>query len=86
MDIYFWYTSAFGSPVARIQGIGYIQELVSRLTQTRIAVHNTSTNGTLDDSDETFPFGRSIYVDATHEVVVLNGELLWFLVGWPLGL
>ena len=68
------YTSAFGSPVARVQGIGWIQELVARLTQTRIKSHNTSTNGTLDDSDITFPFGNSLYVDATHEVVVLNGQ------------
>ncbi|KAF8330828.1 phosphoglycerate mutase-like protein [Cantharellus anzutake] len=72
LDLHFWYNSAFGSPVARIQGIGYIQELVSRLTQTRIPVHNTSTNATLDDNDETFPLGRSIYIDATHEVVFLN--------------
>ena len=35
--------------------------------------HNTSTNGTLDDNPVTFPLdGRSLYVDATHEVVVLE--------------
>ncbi|OBZ66403.1 3-phytase A [Grifola frondosa] len=72
MDLYFWYNSAFGSPVARVQGIGYIQELVARLTHTPIAVHNSSTNATLDDSETTFPLGQSLYVDATHEVVVLN--------------
>lgn len=37
LDLYFWYKSGFGSPVARAQGIGYIQELVARLTQTPIA-------------------------------------------------
>ncbi|KDQ54057.1 hypothetical protein JAAARDRAFT_38656 [Jaapia argillacea MUCL 33604] len=72
MDLYFWYDSAFGSPVARIQGIGYVQELLARLTHTKIPVHNSSTNATLDDSDITFPLGQSLYVDATHEVVVLN--------------
>ncbi|KAF9516142.1 hypothetical protein BS47DRAFT_1341238 [Hydnum rufescens UP504] len=72
LDLYFWYTSAFGSPVARILGVGYIAELVSRLTETRIETHNTSTNATLDDNDITFPFGHSLYVDATHEVVVLH--------------
>ncbi|RXW17979.1 hypothetical protein EST38_g7881 [Candolleomyces aberdarensis] len=71
LDIAFWYESAFGSPVAKVQGIGWIQELVSRLTKTPIEVHNTSTNSTLHNP-VTFPLGNSLYVDATHEVVVLN--------------
>ncbi|KIL68527.1 hypothetical protein M378DRAFT_158328 [Amanita muscaria Koide BX008] len=72
LDLLFWYTSAFGSPVARVQGIGYIQELIARLTHTPISVHNSSTNATLDDNPITFPLNDSLYVDATHEVVVLN--------------
>jgi len=73
LDLYFWYDSAFGSPFGKILGIGYVQELVARLTKTPIPVHNTSTNGTLDDNPITFPLdGRSLYVDATHEVVVLQ--------------
>lgn len=72
LDLYFWYDSAFGSPLARVHGIGYIQELVARLTHTPIATHNSSTNATLDDNSATFPLGQSLYVDATHEVVVLN--------------
>ncbi|EIN13824.1 phosphoglycerate mutase-like protein [Punctularia strigosozonata HHB-11173 SS5] len=71
-DLYFWYDSAFGSPVAKVQGIGYVQEMIARLTHTPIAVHNSSTNATLDDDERTFPLGQSLYVDATHEVVVLN--------------
>lgn len=66
------YGSAFGSPVARVQGIGYVQELVARLTHTPIETHNSSTNATLNDNPITFPLGQSLYVDATHEVVVLN--------------
>lgn len=73
MDVFFWYNSGFGSPLARAEGIGYVQELVARLTHTPIAVHNSSTNATLDDDPRTFPLGQSLYVDATHEVVVLNG-------------
>ncbi|KIO02534.1 hypothetical protein M404DRAFT_147468 [Pisolithus tinctorius Marx 270] len=71
MDLLFWYDSAFGSPVARIQGLGYIQELVSRLTHMPIEVHNSSTNATWH-REETWPLYDSLYVDATHEVVVLN--------------
>lgn len=73
MDVFFWYNSAFGAPLARAEGIGYVQELIARLTHTPIAVHNSSTNGTLDNDPITFPLGQSLYVDATHEVVVLNG-------------
>ncbi|KLO12534.1 phosphoglycerate mutase-like protein [Schizopora paradoxa] len=72
LDLYFWYDSAFGSPVARIQGVGYIQEMLARLTHTPIQVHNSSTNSTLDDDERTFPLDHALYVDATHEVVVLN--------------
>jgi hypothetical protein len=68
------YDSAFGAPLSRALGIGYIQELVARLTHTRIERHNSSTNSTLDDNSITFPLDHNLYVDATHEVVVLNSE------------
>ncbi|EJU01676.1 phosphoglycerate mutase-like protein [Dacryopinax primogenitus] len=71
-DIYFWYDSGWGSPVARGLGLGYVKELVARLTNTPIAVHDSTTNSTLDDNPITFPLGSSLYVDATHETVVLN--------------
>ncbi|KAM6489807.1 phosphoglycerate mutase-like protein [Amanita muscaria] len=71
-DLNLWYDSAFGSPVGRVQGIGYVQELIARLTHTPISTHNSSTNATLDDNPITFPLNDSLYVDATHEVVVLN--------------
>lgn len=35
--------------------------------------HNSTTNATLNDDPRTFPLGQALYVDATHEVVVLNG-------------
>lgn len=74
LDLSFWYDSAFGSPVGRIQGLGYIQELVSRLTHTPIEIYNSSTNSTLDGDETTFPLNDILYVDATHEVVVLNSR------------
>lgn len=74
LDLAFWYDSAFGSPVGRVQGVGYVQELISRLTHTPIETYNTSTNATLDADDLTFPLNDVLYVDATHEVVVLNSR------------
>ncbi|CAK5262002.1 unnamed protein product [Mycena citricolor] len=72
LDIFFWYNSGFGYPLARALGVGYVQEMVARLTHTPIPIHNTSTNGTLNDDPITFPLDHSLYVDATHEVVVLQ--------------
>jgi hypothetical protein len=70
------YGSAFGDPVARVQGIGWVKELVARLTHTPIKEHNSSTNSTLDDDPVTFPLNQSLYVDATHEVIVLNSTFI----------
>ncbi|KAJ7682173.1 phosphoglycerate mutase-like protein [Mycena polygramma] len=72
LDLFFWYNSGFGFALARSMGVGYVQELVARLTHTPIETHNSSTNATLDDNPVTFPLGQSLYVDATHEVVVLH--------------
>ncbi|KAG1816550.1 histidine phosphatase superfamily [Suillus variegatus] len=66
----FWYGFGPGNPTAAAQGLGYVQELVSRLTHTPINVWNSSTNSTLDSSNITFPLNQPIYVDATHDVVI----------------
>ncbi|KIK52826.1 hypothetical protein GYMLUDRAFT_250818 [Collybiopsis luxurians FD-317 M1] len=74
LDLSFWYNSGPGSPVARIQGAGWVQELLARLEHKRMEPHEHrfSTNSTLNDNPITFPVNQSLYVDATHEVVVLN--------------
>ncbi|KAG5727396.1 3-phytase A [Termitomyces sp. T112] len=72
LDLSFWYGSGFGCPLARVQGYGWVKEFLARLTNTPITEHNSSTNSTLDDDPITFPLNQSLYVDATHEVVVLN--------------
>ncbi|KAG1893282.1 histidine phosphatase superfamily [Suillus fuscotomentosus] len=68
----FWYSCGPGNPTSAAQGLGYVQELVSRLTHTPINVWNSSTNSTLDSSNITFPLNQPIYVDATHDVVISN--------------
>lgn len=49
-----------------------MQELVSRLTQTRISEFNSSVNKTIVTSDIWFPLDQPIYVDATHDNVMAN--------------
>ncbi|KAF8212589.1 phosphoglycerate mutase-like protein [Mycena galopus ATCC 62051] len=69
-DLAFWYSYGPGNPATSAQGIGYVQELVSRLTQTRITEFDTTVNGSIVSSDVLFPFGQPIYVDATHDTVI----------------
>ncbi|KAG2056927.1 phosphoglycerate mutase-like protein [Suillus hirtellus] len=70
VDLNFWYSSGPGNPTAAAQGLGYVQELVSRLTHTPINVWNSSTNSTLNSNNITFPLNQPIYVDATHDTVI----------------
>ncbi|CUA67235.1 3-phytase A [Rhizoctonia solani] len=70
-DLLFWYNDAYGSPIGQALGLGWVSELVARLTHTPIEVHNTTTNATMHDSIR-FPLNQSIYVDSTHETVFLN--------------
>ncbi|KAJ9111687.1 hypothetical protein QFC19_001046 [Naganishia cerealis] len=70
-DIMWWYGSGFGSPIARAQGIGYVQELVSRLTHTRITEHNSTTNSSFHN-DLQFPLNDALYVDFTHDTTFVQ--------------
>ncbi|KAJ6595075.1 phosphoglycerate mutase-like protein [Mycena vulgaris] len=69
-DLLFWYSFGPGNPAVSAQGIGYVQELVSRLTKTRITKFETTVNQTLVSSNVTFPLDQPIYVDATHDTVI----------------
>ncbi|WVF67719.1 hypothetical protein IAT40_002478 [Kwoniella sp. CBS 6097] len=65
-DLYWWYSSSFGYKPARAMGIGWVQELVSRLTKTRLTEFNTTTNATFHN-DVHFPLDDPLYVDFTHD-------------------
>lgn len=69
-DLSFWYNNGPGNPAVAAQGIGWVQELVSRLTQTRITEFASSVNGTIVSSNVTFPLSQPIFVDATHDTVI----------------
>ncbi|EED80594.1 predicted protein [Postia placenta Mad-698-R] len=69
VDLDFWYEVGPGSPIGSAWGIGYVQELVARLTQTPLTVFDTTTNGTLDGNNVTFPLDQPIYMDATHDSI-----------------
>lgn len=79
-DVAFWYGFGPGNPTTAAVGIGYVQELVAKLTQTPITVHNTSTNATITDSTVTFPLDQPIFVDATHDTIISASTVLIFFV------
>jgi len=56
----------YGQALGRVQGVGYVNELLARLTGKPVQDH-TQTNRTLDSSPTTFPLNRSIYVDFSHD-------------------
>lgn len=61
-----WYGFSHGNPLGPTQGVGFVNELIARLTDEQV-VDATSTNRTLDDNDDTFPLGRQLYADFSHD-------------------
>lgn len=68
-----WYVYGPGRDLGPAQGIGFVNELLARMTGKPVEDH-TSTNSTLDSSAETFPLDRKLYVDFSHD----NGMMTVF--------
>lgn len=62
--------SRYGQELGAIQGVGYINELLARLTGQQVQ-DNTQTNRTLDSSPITFPLDRKLYVDFSHDRLMI---------------
>ncbi|KAM7203507.1 Histidine phosphatase superfamily [Rhypophila sp. PSN 637] len=81
-----WYSYGPGNPLGPTQGVGYVNELIARMTA-RPVVDHTSTNSTLDSSPITFPLDRALYADFSHDndmVSVLGALGLYNLTGLAL--
>jgi len=61
-----WYGFGDGHPLGPTQGVGFVNELVARLTQTPVE-DRTTTNRTLDGSPATFPLDAQLYADFSHD-------------------
>ncbi|KAI1821942.1 histidine phosphatase superfamily [Xylaria intraflava] len=60
---WYGYTS---SPLGPTQGVGFVNELIARLTGQPVA-DTTTTNTTLDSSHESFPLDSILYADFSHD-------------------
>lgn len=58
--------SRYGHPLGPVQGVGYVNELIARLTGTTVQ-DSTQTNHTITSNPELFPLNRTIYADFTHD-------------------
>ncbi|KAI0072417.1 acid phosphatase, partial [Panus rudis PR-1116 ss-1] len=60
-DVEKFYKTGYGNELGPVQGVGYINELLARLTVRPVEDH------TQHNDSFPFPLGRSIYADFTHE-------------------
>jgi len=65
-DLDKYYGTGYGQELGPVQGVGYINELLARLTSSPVNDH-TQTNTTLDNSPLTFPLNRTLYADFSHD-------------------
>ncbi|KAI0329618.1 phytase [Cubamyces sp. BRFM 1775] len=65
-DLDKYYGTGYGQPLGPVQGVGFINELLARLTSQPVRDH-TQTNRTLDSSPVTFPLNRTLYADFSHD-------------------
>jgi len=61
-----YYGYHLGAILGPTQGVGFVNELIARLTSTAVHDH-TNTNTTLDGNEKTFPLGRKLYADFSHD-------------------
>lgn len=61
-----FYGYSHGNPLGPTQGVGFANELIARMTNKPVNDH-TTTNSTLDGSETTFPLGRKLYADFSHD-------------------
>ena len=65
-----YYGYGNGRPLGPTQGVGFVNELIARLTSSPVN-DQTSTNHTLDSSNRTFPLNLPLYADFSHDKSVL---------------
>ncbi|EIT75539.1 multiple inositol polyphosphate phosphatase [Aspergillus flavus] len=72
VDLQFYGNYGFGAPTGRAQGIGYVLELAARLEGKRIETSDTSINATVDSKPATFPLNQPLYMDMSHDDVIVG--------------
>jgi hypothetical protein len=61
-----YYGNGGGNPLGAAQGVGFVNELIARMTQTPVR-DDTTVNSTLDSDPTTFPLNATLYADFSHD-------------------
>ncbi|KAE8152821.1 histidine phosphatase superfamily [Aspergillus avenaceus] len=72
LDMRLYGASGFGSPTGRAQGIGYVLELAARLEGKLPSLGDTSINTTYDTDPARFPIHQPLYMDMTHDKIIIG--------------
>ncbi|KAI5476528.1 hypothetical protein MNV49_007538 [Pseudohyphozyma bogoriensis] len=72
LDLEYYYDYSFGQSTGKAQGIGYVEELLARLTHHLINTTDSSVNTTLDGSEATFPLDQKLYMDMSHDDIQVS--------------
>ncbi|KLJ10269.1 3-phytase [Blastomyces silverae] len=66
-----YYGHSIGNPLGASQGVGFVNELIARLTNTPV-IDSTTVNHTLDSNPQTFPLGLPLYADFSHDNTMVS--------------
>ncbi|RAH48865.1 histidine phosphatase family protein [Aspergillus brunneoviolaceus CBS 621.78] len=72
LDLQFYGDYGFGAASGRAQGLGWVLELAARLNNTLITTPAANINLTYDSSPETFPLHQKLYMDMSHDDVIVS--------------
>lgn len=62
-----YYAYGAGNPLGSTRGVGYVNEIISRMTKSLPVMDHTSVNHTLDSNPATFPLDTALYADFSHD-------------------
>lgn len=72
-DYSYYYENSFGNPTSRARGIGWVDELHHRMTQSGYDPNRqTSQNSTFNGNPDYFPVDQSLYLDFTHDTTIVS--------------
>ena len=71
-DLSFYGSAGHGCTVGAAEGAGWIYELLARLEQRLIHVPEYGVNVTMTNSESVFPLDQRLYVDLSHDSVIVS--------------
>uniref|UniRef100_A0A093Y3W6 Phytase A n=1 Tax=Talaromyces marneffei PM1 TaxID=1077442 RepID=A0A093Y3W6_TALMA len=67
-----YYAFGAGNSLGSTRGVGYVNELISRMTKSLPVNDHTSVNHTLDSDPATFPLDTALYADFSHDNAMMS--------------